>query len=80
MYGQATGTSQKSNELYMAQVALQEEIDKNCKTIVQYCTQDSKLEDMTVVEAKITNYPSINEQMNSLVAAMDSYLRTDKHL
>ena len=80
MYGQATGTSQKSNELYMAQVALQEEIDKNCKTIVQYCTQDSKLEDMTVVEAKITNYPSINEQMNSLVAALDSYLRTDKHL
>jgi hypothetical protein len=34
MYGQATGNSSKSNELYMSQVALQEEIDKNCKTIV----------------------------------------------
>lgn len=32
MYGQATGNSAKSNELYLAQVTLQEEIDKNCKT------------------------------------------------
>jgi len=81
MYGQATGgNSNKSNELYMAQVSLQEEIDKNCKTIFQYCTQDSKPEEMTIVEAKITNYPSINEQMNSLVQCLDQYLRLDKHL
>jgi hypothetical protein len=37
MYGQATGNSSKSNELFLAQVSLQEEIDKNSKTIVQYC-------------------------------------------
>jgi len=61
-------------------VNLQEEIDKNCKTIFQYCTQDSKPEEMTVVEAKITNYPSINEQMNSLVACLDQCLKLDKHL
>lgn len=35
---------------------------------------------MTVVEAKITNYPSINEQMNSLVACLDQCLKLDKHL
>jgi hypothetical protein len=71
MYGQATGNSSKSNELFMAQVSLQEEIDKNSKTIVQYCTQDSKPEEMTVVEAKITNYPSINAQMDSLISCLD---------
>ena len=61
MYGQATGNSAKSNELYLAQVTLQEEIDKNCKTTPQFCTQDSKPEEMTAVEAKIANYPSIND-------------------
>ena len=81
MYGQAAaGTHSKNNELYMAQVQLQEEIDKNCKTIIQYCTQDSKPEEMTVVEAKITNYPSINDQMNSLISCLDQFLRVDKHL
>lgn len=80
IYGQATGTSSMSSELYMAQVNLQEEIDKNCKTITQYCTQDGKPEEMTIVEAKITNYPSINDQMTSLVNCLDQYLKLDKHL
>lgn len=71
MYGQATSSSSKNNELYMAQVSLQEEIDKNGKTIVQFCVQDSKPEDMTVVEAKITNYPSVEAQMNSLISCLD---------
>lgn len=35
---------------------------------------------MTVVEAKITNYPSINDQMNSLISCLDQFLRVDKHL
>ena len=35
---------------------------------------------MTIVEAKITNYPSINEQMTSLVNCLDQYLKLDKHL
>lgn len=61
MYGQATGTSGRNNELYMAQVTLQEEIDKNCKSGSQFCCQDSKPEEMTIIEAKITNYPSIDE-------------------
>jgi hypothetical protein len=38
MYGQVTGGSTRSNELFMAQVNLQEEIDKNFKTNLQYCT------------------------------------------
>ena len=80
MYGQATGSHSKNNELYMAQVSLQEEIDKNTKTILQYCVQDSKPEEMTVVEAKITNYPSINDQMNSLISCLEQYLRVDKRL
>ncbi len=35
---------------------------------------------MTAVEAKITNYPSIMEQMNSLVSCLDSYLKVDKRM
>ncbi len=35
---------------------------------------------MTVVEAKITNYPSINEQMDSLVACLDQYLKVEKRM
>ena len=35
---------------------------------------------MTVVEAKITNYPSINEQMDSLVACLNQYMKVDKRL
>ncbi len=35
---------------------------------------------MTVVEAKITNYPSINDQMNSLIACLDQFLKVDKHM
>ena len=80
MYGQATGTSGRNNELYMAQVTLQEEIDKNCKSGSQFCCQDSKPEEMTIIEAKITNYPSIDEQMNSLIACLNQQLRVDKRL
>ena len=32
------------------------------------------------MEAKITNYPSINDQMNSLISCLDQYLKTDKRL
>lgn len=35
---------------------------------------------MTVVEAKITNYPSINDQMNSLISCLEQYLRVDKRM
>jgi hypothetical protein len=35
---------------------------------------------MTAVEAKITNYPSIMEQMNSLISCLDSYLKVDKRM
>lgn len=35
---------------------------------------------MTVVEAKITNYPSINDQMNSIISCLDQYLKIDKRL
>lgn len=59
---------------------LQEEIDKNSRTIIQYCVQDGKPEDMTIVEAKITNYPSINEQMNSLIFCLDQMLKVDKRM
>ncbi len=61
MYGNASGNSTKGKELYLAQVNLQDEIEKNCKVAPQFCTQESKPEEMTVVEAKITNYPSIND-------------------
>ena len=32
------------------------------------------------MEAKITNYPSINDQMNSLISCLDQYLKIDKRL
>ena len=35
---------------------------------------------MTIVEAKITNYPSINEQMNSLISCLDQMLKVDKRM
>lgn len=35
---------------------------------------------MTVFEAKITNYPSIEEQMDSLISALNQQLRVDKRL
>jgi hypothetical protein len=35
---------------------------------------------MSIIEAKITNYPSINDQMTSLIACLDLYLKADKSL
>lgn len=35
---------------------------------------------MTVVEAKIANYPSINEQMDSLISCLNQYMKVDKRM
>ncbi|CDW82486.1 UNKNOWN [Stylonychia lemnae] len=69
---------QPSNEIFFAQMRFQEEIDKVFQTNIQFCTTDSRLDEMNIIELKSTNYQSIIEQMNTLVDLLNRILKTNR--
>eukprot|EP00347_Sterkiella_histriomuscorum_P001072 403373437 len=66
---------QQSNEIFFAQVRLQEEIDKQFQVNHQFCTLDSEIENMSVMELKPNNYQSVIDQMNILIDLLNRHLK-----